>query len=279
MKPFLFTVGFLIFSQITIAQTTNPSPYCDASFDDAQGFYVDDHINSVSFGSLNNVTNNQYAAPHYVFYNNLSIPDFAPTHTYTLTVNFTTAGGCGYGVWIDFNNNHVFEPSEKVAGTFGTEMLEVGASPTITKQVTIPIDAVLGNTRMRVRIIEDDLYNSTTTNELPCNAGTDAENIMDWGETEDYIINIANPTGINNISSSIAHKLYPNPTTGILTLTELKSAASVIEVYSVLGTVVYHGQMNSSTVDIDLSHLPKGIYFVKLINDNEVIVTEKVILK
>jgi hypothetical protein len=186
MNKLLFLVLFFFANQFVFAQITNPALYCDASFDDMQGYPVDVHINSVSFGTLNNVTSSQYAAPHYVFYNNLSVANFTRGTTYTLAVNFTTAGGCGYGVWIDYNHNNTFEASEKIAGTTGTNMLDVSATPTITQSVTIPVTATTGNTRMRVWIVEDDAYNMTTTSELPCNANACATDVMDWGETEDY---------------------------------------------------------------------------------------------
>ncbi len=45
---------------------------------------------------------------------------------------------------------------------------------------------------MRVRIVEDDDYTmgSNGYSILPCNAGTSTTDVMDWGETEDYNINI-----------------------------------------------------------------------------------------
>lgn len=46
----------------------------------------------------NNTTNSQYAAPHYVFYNNLTTANFIRRNTYALSVNYTPAGGCGYGI-------------------------------------------------------------------------------------------------------------------------------------------------------------------------------------
>ena len=266
-------------SQITFAQTTNPSPYCDASFDDQQGFPVDDHINSVSFGSLNNVSNNQYAAPHYVFYNNLSVANFNLGNTYTLTMNFSTAGGCGYGVWIDFNQNNSFEASEKIAGTTGTNMLSVGATPTITQPVTIPPTAALGNTRMRIRIVEDDNYNMTTTSELPCNASTSASDVMDWGETEDYTINITTTTGVNGIENNFTSDVFPNPSTGVLTLDTDNSITKSVEVCSIFGNIVYKETIDDSRSTIDLSNQPKGIYILRLMNADKILCTRRVVIQ
>ncbi|MCX6231790.1 MAG: T9SS type A sorting domain-containing protein [Bacteroidetes bacterium] len=275
----LFIVLFFFVNQIVFAQITNPSPYCDASFDDMQGFPVDDHINSVSFGTLNNVTSSQFAAPHYVFYNNLSVANFTRGNAYTLTVNFTTAGGCGYGVWIDYNHNNTFETSEKIAGTTGTSMLTVGATPTITQSVTIPVTAVTGNTRMRIRIVEDDNYNMTTTSELPCNASSSATDVMDWGETEDYTINISSSTGLNEIANEANFDLFPNPSTGIFTIKAGNVDIETIEIYSVLGNIIYKKAFIGSQSIIDLSNLPKGIYFVAVKNSLNAVTTKMITIQ
>jgi hypothetical protein len=42
----------IAFSNPTQAQLTDPSPYCDASFDDMGGFPVADQIKAVNFGSF-----------------------------------------------------------------------------------------------------------------------------------------------------------------------------------------------------------------------------------
>lgn len=275
MKKF-FLVLFLFANQFVFAQTTNPTPYCDASFDDMQGYPVDDHINSVSFGTLNNLTSNQYAAPHYVFYNNLSVANFTRGNAYTLTVNFTTAGGCGYGVWIDYNHNNTFETSEKIAGTTGTNMLTVGATPTITQSVTIPVSATTGNTRMRVRIVEDDTYNMTTTSELPCNASSSTTDVMDWGETEDYTINIATTTGVNEIGNEANFEVFPNPSTGIFTITAGNIDIETIDIYSLCGNIIYQQAFIGSQSIIDLSNLPKGLYFVKVKNSLNAVSTKMI---
>ncbi|NVN96042.1 MAG: T9SS type A sorting domain-containing protein [Bacteroidetes bacterium] len=274
----LLLVLFLFANQIVFAQITNPAPYCDASFDDMQGFLVDDHINSVSFGTLNNVTSNQYAAPHYVFYNNLSVANFTRGTAYTLTVNFKTAGGCGYGVWIDYNHDNTFETSEKVAGTTGTSMLTVGASPSITQSVTIPVTAVTGNTRMRVRIVEDDTYNMTTTSELPCNASSSTTDVMDWGETEDYTINILAASAVNENANEANFDLFPNPSSGIFTITSGNNIET-IEVYSLCGNIISKQTFSGIQSTIDLSDLPKGIYFVRVKNALKAVATKIITLQ
>lgn len=279
MNKFILAIIIASISRISFAQSTNPSPYCNAAFDDMMGFPVDDHINSVSFGTLSNTTNSQYAAPHYVFYNNLSVANFIRGNNYLLSVNFTTAGGCGYGVWIDFNHNNIFETTEKISGTTGTTMLNVGTAPTVTASVMIPSTAVIGNTRMRVRIVEDDNYNIITTNELPCNASTSSSDVMDWGETEDYTINITGTTGINEFENIANLVLFPNPSTGVFTLNTDNDISKTVEVYSVFGNLIYKQALKNSQTKLDLSDQPKGIYFIRISNADKIISTKRIVIE
>lgn len=260
MKKFSFLV-LLLSATLCRAQITNPAPYCDASFDDMQGFTVDDHINSVSFGTLTNASNSQYAAPHYVFYNNLSVKNFTKGSTYTLSVNFKTAGGCGYGVWIDYNRNNVFETSERIAGTTGTDILAVGGTPTINQSVIIPTTASVGNTRMRVRIVEDDNHNMVSTSQLPCNASTSATDVMDWGETEDYTINITSATAVEDSPEQTKLNIFPNPFESTFTINGLENNSLII-ISDLMGKVLFK-QYADNTISFDFSNIPSGVYFVR----------------
>lgn len=270
MKKLLLLIVFMSSTGVRLlhAQSTNPAPYCDASFDDAQGFLVDDHINSVSFGTLSNTTNSQFAAPHYVFYNNLSIPAFVPGNTYTLTVNFTTAGGCGYGVWIDYNHNNAFENAEKVAGTTGNTFLAVGTNPSITQSVTIPSSAVTGNTRMRIRIVEDDMYHINTTSELPCNASSSATDVMDWGETEDYTINIVSTVGMQEAQTNPSISLLQNPVYQTINLHFNGNADYTYRILNLAGQQVQCGLLTPGAKEIVVSELPEGFYLIQVFQSN-----------
>ena len=188
------------------AQTTSPSPYCDAEFDDAIQFgipfNVPDAIFSVSFGTLNNNTTLQPAAfPYYTFFNNLAIPNFMIGNAYTSTIDMDVYGNAGYGIWIDYNHNNVFDANEKVGGSANIlDWLPIGLT-TETDNITIPTTALPGNTRMRIRIVEDDGYTQVYGPLiLPCNASPVPNDVMDWGETEDYTINLVQNFPVTSIS-------------------------------------------------------------------------------
>lgn len=270
MKKLLLVVATLFSSQFLLAQSTTPAPYCDASFDDMNGFPVDDHINSITFGTLTNNSNAQFAAPHYVFYNNINVSSFNAGSSYPVSLNFTVAGGCGYGVWIDYNHNNLFDVDEKVAGTSANSYLNIGNSTNVTSTVNIPLNALNGNTRMRVRIVEDDNFHAAnSTNELPCNASNSDTDVMDWGETEDYTINIVSLTTSNlerNNNSEI--DLFPNPSTNFLTVKNEANSFLNYQIFSIDGKCIQIGNLNNQSSLIDISLIDSGLYTINLIDKN-----------
>lgn len=254
-----------------IAQTTTPAPYCVADFDDNM-FNVPDAIKSVSFGTLTNVSNGQYALPHYVFYNNLATANFIKGTAYNLSVTFEVNGGCGYGVWIDYNHDNQFDASEKVSGTDVVNSMDITANTLITESITIPTNAMTGPTRMRVRIVEDDNYTMGANGYsiLPCNASTSTTDVMDWGETEDYTINIDSPLGITDVSTANNFTISPNPVTTTLTVMSANSSAVSYKIVSMTGIEVQSGTINTIEEQINVSTLTAGVYFIQLVGDKPI---------
>ena len=73
--------------------------------------------------------------------------------------------------------------------------------------------------------------------------------------------------------------VFPNPTTGELRIENGELRIENVEIYDVYGRKLYlstHPLVHSSTVNIDISHLQNGVYFVKIYTEAGV-VTKKVI--
>ena len=88
-------------------------------------------------------------------------------------------------------------------------------------------------------------------------------------------------TAINEyqIEKSENFKIYPNPSTGIFNLDvkELGIRNWNLKAMNVLGQVVYQSSnIQHSTINIDLSHQPKGVYFLQISSDKDMI-TRKVV--
>ena len=78
--------------------------------------------------------------------------------------------------------------------------------------------------------------------------------------------------------SDMSFKVYPNPTSGLLTIDADGAQQFDFEVYNLMGQVVMNGTAIGQKTRIDLGGCPKGVYFVSVkYNDNCVV--QKVIVK
>jgi uncharacterized repeat protein (TIGR01451 family) len=75
--------------------------------------------------------------------------------------------------------------------------------------------------------------------------------------TNTTVNNFVTPVGNTSISENKKLFVYPNPSTGIFTI----SAAANIEVYNIIGELIL---FENSATSIDLTTASKGMYFVKL---------------
>ena len=99
---------------------------------------------------------------------------FIQGHSYTITVNAGTFSSSNMGVWIDFDANGVFDPSEYISvGAY------VPGSSSAT--FTVPATAHTGLTGLRVRT--SDSYYGTM-------GASNACSFFNTGETEDYWVTI-----------------------------------------------------------------------------------------
>ncbi|MFD1016053.1 T9SS type A sorting domain-containing protein [Winogradskyella rapida] len=75
-------------------------------------------------------------------------------------------------------------------------------------------------------------------------------------------------------------KFYPNPVTDILTINRLTTEVNYISIFSTIGAKVMETVWNNgtTTTQIDMRSLNKGIYFVKLSDGNNLSITKKIIV-
>jgi hypothetical protein len=99
---------------------------------------------------------------------------------YTLNVTFGTCGGSYAGagqVWIDWNQNFVFDAGESIGTSSGTPGIAPWNAP-VAFPFTVPAGAISGPTRMRVMQWESGV--------LPLNpCGT-----FTWGSVMDFTVNV-----------------------------------------------------------------------------------------
>ena len=158
--------------------------------------------------------------------------------SYPATVTISGFDNDQTAIWIDYNQNGIFEDSEKSV---------LSNAATAVGTVEVPSDAKLGVTRMRVRMS----YNAAP---LACGTTT-------FGQVEDYNVEIFTPGTLavsNNVVSAVA--LYPNPFHDVLRISDVKDVKSV-SVHDVSGRQV---KTLVPAEELNLSNLQQGVYIVNL---------------
>ncbi len=157
-----------------------------------------------------------------------------------------TAGGptVGIAVWIDWNNNLIFEASERMYVTSTYTTTTTGAT------ITPPAGQANGSYRMRVLV---DYNNSAPSN--PCGSIT-------RGEYVDYIFQIDTTLGTSEIvNNSKEIKVYPNPFTDIVNISDIKDVKNVT-VVDMAGRVVK--AIANPVRELQLGDLKSGMYILKI---------------
>jgi hypothetical protein len=81
----------------------------------------------------------------------------------------------------------------------------------------------------------------------------------------DLTANLIYTVGLNELGSNIL--VYPNPVNDKLTV-EAQEAIGTVEIYNLMGALVYSQKDCGNKVEINTSNLQNGIYFIRLTNDN-----------
>ena len=189
------------------------------------------------------------------------------THDLTVNVNTDDSDSTQYTVktlvWIDWNQDCDFddEGEEYDLGlTTGTADGPTEGSPLA---ITIPSDAALGNTTMRV-----------STKYANDGSPTFCEIDFD-GEVEDYTIIIEdNPAAVEDIAFE-GFNLYPNPSKGEFTLNleVFNTDKLTVQLFDIRGRLVgeknYFNTKNSFSERVSFGKTSAGLYLVKITNGNK----------
>ncbi|WP_417199251.1 reprolysin-like metallopeptidase [Bizionia sp.] len=187
---------------------------------------------------------------------------------YDLVVNMNTDGGftCVSTVWIDWNQDCVFDGSEMydMGSAIGTANGPAANSPLA---VTVPADAVLGTTTMRVVT----KYSSAAT---PCQNGHD-------GEVEDYSVNVLTSLSVDEFAVS-EFSVYPNPNNGTFNVKMSNvTDAITITVFDIRGRRVYtndYKNISEFNEVINIGNVESGMYLLQ-VSEGSKRTTKKIIVE
>ncbi|HRO17909.1 MAG TPA: GEVED domain-containing protein [Ferruginibacter sp.] len=228
-------------SQLSVNITGLSSAYCTPVYTDTDGA-SGDYINNFSFADL--VNNNSGDEPtDYTYYSALTA-NLVAGNTYPISIQ---AGGTSnlyeqqFRVWIDYNQDGVFDASESVySSTSATFFPNLSSG-----NVTIPLTAYNGVTRMRVV----SKYSSLPAITENCSIATS------WGETEDYNIVI---TGGTTGPLSPASYSWSDGTNTVGTTNPLEVSPTANTSYTVTVTFGNGCTKTSDPVVLNVTPAPAG---------------------
>ncbi len=140
-----------------------------------------DFIDGVELGSINNTNSGGASGDAYTDYSTQFSTSLQRTSTYSVTITSGDFTPDHFAVWIDYDQDDLFENGEKIG-----EFTNSSAGEAQDISFTVPANAVLGTTVMRVRGVYFNTGEPDPTD--PCFA-------YDYGETEDYGITITDSGG------------------------------------------------------------------------------------
>ncbi|MCD8413852.1 GEVED domain-containing protein [Tenacibaculum dicentrarchi] len=241
---------------INVTTLANQLVYCESKGTNSSYEWID----AVSLGGMANTSasNGGYAD----FTSKIATLGQGSSNEITLSAGFkNTAYTEHWAVWIDFNQNGIFDTSEKVVkGSSSSDKY-------LTSTFEVPASALLGQTRMRVSM----KYNSSQT---ACETFKD-------GEVEDYTVNITATTTKEALLSgnrlvnepSTALQVYPNPAVNFIHVNLASKAKNIsYKIINITGSIVQKGRLNNTKLNV--TNLSSGMYILEVYDGQKVLTTK-----
>lgn len=90
---------------------------------------------------------------------------------------------------------------------------------------------------------------------------------------------VTTSVGVNSVTNDATIELYPNPVSEQFTITSTNYKGCNISIIDVLGNVVYQSKLFNQQSIINMSGQSKGIYFVKIDDENKNTINKKIIVR
>lgn len=227
---------------VTISSTI-PTVYCTTTT-----VVCDEYIARVVIGAIDNSTDCTLGvtADHTAISTVIERTQSLPIVVYNGPVSY---GEDSVAVWVDWDQDLGFcGLNERFALTSADDGI------TFVGSIIAPADAVLGTTRMRIRMV----YSLTPQ---ACGAS-------EFGEVEDYSLLVSDITGIGE-SQEVVWALFPNPSDGDFTVRNSGfNGKVVVELQDAMGRTVHQEQRTStsgSPLQVNgASLLSPGVYLVRI---------------
>ena len=200
------------------------------------------------------------------------------TYNYGQQCTLTATPNVGFNFLNWVKDNNIYSTDASITFTVTEDAEFIANFSYINYEVLTSVNPYNGGTITKVG---DNHYGSTVTLTI-----TPAENFEFLNWTEDGVVVseelsysfiltdhhwfVANLVEITNVDENAEHVLsiYPNPVNDKLFI-EAEKAISNVEIMNVTGAVVFSKDFDSDKVEIEVSSLQNGVYFVKMtVGDN-----------
>lgn len=238
-------------SSVVEFRTLNESEYCQSK---GQSTLME-WIELVELANIRRVSasDNGYADASHL------VANMETGKTYTLTfkagmnrANFNEF----WRMWIDYNQNGRFDEDELVFGRISS------SSAPMTRAIRIPASAKSGLTKMRIAM----KYGAHAT----------ACETFEYGEVEDYSINVINGSNLLVAEENSDLEVFPNPARDWLIIKNITRMVTgdqgLLTIYNMLGNVVWSQSLNntdeSQELSLNIENWPAGQYILSRNQDN-----------
>lgn len=231
-------------------------------------------VNFASISSLTNGYDSDEPAPIYyadystatcirpAYYTDISLNSVTPLKV-TYMNGFGQADKFKTKVWIDYNNNGVFEDAELVVNNTSATAMASGASVTLTNNITPPASAVK-NVYLRMRVVVDAAtYNSAVLPDF-----TSCSQVQ-YGQVEDYAVRIVDVLATSETKDNAdAKMIYVKGENKLKLVGGRNTIFGDYQIYDMSGKLIQKGNTKTSEVQIN-QQLTKGAYIINYSNDKK----------
>jgi len=242
-------------STLNVTTVDEQLTYCTSKGNNSSYEWID----LVELNEMSNATGNNGG---YADFTNL-------TATVSRSAEQTIYVSCGFSgssyteywhVWIDWDHSGTFDADERMV--YGSS----SSADKLSATFTVPSDAQLGSTRMRITM----KYNAAAT----------ACETFSYGEVEDYTINVtdAGSYAVNareeaeilGFEAPTTVVLYPVPASDYLNVSiENGTRVGKVSIYNATGSLMKIEEIQGNHKEIDISELPAGSYIISVEDEKE----------
>ncbi len=215
-------------------------------------------IYRVQFADIDNMSPGPQNEDPYMDYN-CSRASLQRNQEYPIQINTHFSSPVFTRVYIDWNNNGAFDlPQELVMKTDNTTEVHKDT-------VLVPQEAV-ANVPLRMRVISAKATNNTP--DVPCSG-------LRNGQIEDYSVVVFSGSSTDYVRNN-SFKVYPNPAEHIINIQSSNEIAK-LQLIDMVGKEILNTEFTGNT-SIDVTHIPSGVYLIKLMRNNST-EFQKVVIK